>query len=750
MRALQRSVGLTRPVRVSSGPSGARRTTGFASGEQAGLTLFGAAGGPRLAWRVDYKATSREHYDGVVDASNGRLLWRANRVKSDYSAKVFDYYLGSPPDGPNPPTRVQPLTAPGWLPADRDEPDRPQRAHVVGHQRRQRRAARRRRSRPTGGDFQFDFTPFDRRGAALPAEPHLRVEPGRRPHELADEPQAVGHRGLLHGQQVPRPPGRRRDRLRLGVGLFERHRQAAGAVVRRREHRRRRAARTPTTPTTRTCRHAARRPVADDADVPVRGLRLAGLADFRDINGGDDAGVVWHEYTHGLSNRLVTNAERRRARSARAHAGAMGEAWSDWYASDLLAADGIKTTRSARRGDIDVGDYVDLEPHALRTQAIDCPVGAVVTATPAPAARPPASAATRCGDFGKVAGAPEVHADGEIWSRRCGTCARRSVETGSAADRSDARRAAVTDGMRLSPPEPSMLDMRNAILHRRARSTTAATCTTSSGTSSRNAAWATSPRPPTATTRTRPRTSRPPPDADGPKGTATGRVTDSRLRPPARRARASASAATLRGPSSATTLADETDASGRYTLDNVHRGHATGSSRSSGLGRLRPGDAPNVVVRGGRDDDEEHQRSPRLVLAAGRRADRSVNDDTVASATAGSDKLFDHVARARLVGVQPDLRGLPGQPARGDADGGAFELPQTIDVSAFLIDPSAGCFGDGASATTRHYTLETSADGTTFRTAINSAGQRSRRQQAGRSTARSRPATPARTSSSSG
>ena len=36
------------------------------------------------------------------------------------------------------------------------------------------------------------------------------------------------------------------------------------------------------------------------------------MADFRDINGGDDSGVVWHEYTHGLSNRLVVICRRRR------------------------------------------------------------------------------------------------------------------------------------------------------------------------------------------------------------------------------------------------------------------------------------------------------------------------------------------------------------------------------------------------------------------------------------------------------
>ena len=46
-----------------------------------------------------------------------------------------------------------------------------------------------------------------------------------------------------------------------------------------------------------------------------------------------------------------------------------------------------------------------------------------------------------------------------------------------------------------------------------------------------------------------------------------------------------------------------------------------------------------------------------------------------------------------------------------------LELPETIDVSAFLIDPSAGC-GDGASATTREFTVETSTDGTTFRMAV--------------------------------
>ena len=61
----------------------------------------------------------------------------------------------------------------------------------------------------------------------------------------------------------------------------------------------------------------------------------SGTFTFRNINGGDDAGTVWHEYTHGLSNRLVTNDDGSGALST-PHGGAMGEAWSDWYALDFL------------------------------------------------------------------------------------------------------------------------------------------------------------------------------------------------------------------------------------------------------------------------------------------------------------------------------------------------------------------------------------------------------------------------------
>ena len=50
----------------------------FAGGDFARLVLFGAAGGPRLAWHVIYCARPRAAlYDAVVDAASGAILYRA-------------------------------------------------------------------------------------------------------------------------------------------------------------------------------------------------------------------------------------------------------------------------------------------------------------------------------------------------------------------------------------------------------------------------------------------------------------------------------------------------------------------------------------------------------------------------------------------------------------------------------------------------------------------------------------------------
>ena len=62
------------------------------------------------------------------------------------------------------------------------------------------------------------------------------------------------------------------------------------------------------------------------------------------MNGGDDAAVVYHEYAHGLSNRLITYADGWGLDAFQS--GAMGEGWSDWYAMDFLVGEGFARTRA--------------------------------------------------------------------------------------------------------------------------------------------------------------------------------------------------------------------------------------------------------------------------------------------------------------------------------------------------------------------------------------------------------------------
>ena len=54
MRALQRNVGVTRAIDVTSGPAGTRQMTRLARGDFARLVLFDGPDGVRLAWHLTY------------------------------------------------------------------------------------------------------------------------------------------------------------------------------------------------------------------------------------------------------------------------------------------------------------------------------------------------------------------------------------------------------------------------------------------------------------------------------------------------------------------------------------------------------------------------------------------------------------------------------------------------------------------------------------------------------------------------
>jgi hypothetical protein len=164
-----------------------------------------------------------------------------------------------------------------------------------------------------------------------------------------------------------------------------------------------------------------------------------------------EAGTLYHEYTHGLSNRLVTDASGNSTLNS-IQAGAMGEGWSDYYAMDYLVHKGfIRDT--ARDGQLRDGDYVFGGKGGWRTQSADCdPDSTAPDCTGIDGTR----GGYTYGDFPTVGGAPGVHSSGEVWLQTLWDV---REELGSV----PASRI-ITEAMRLSPADPTMLDMRNAIL----------------------------------------------------------------------------------------------------------------------------------------------------------------------------------------------------------------------------------------------------------------------------------------------
>jgi hypothetical protein len=167
---------------------------------------------------------------------------------------------------------------------------------------------------------------------------------------------------------------------------------------------------------------------------------------------GNEAETVYHEFAHGLSNRLVTTPDGIPALNAE-QSGSMGEGWSDWYAVDFTENHGWFIDTSAS-GDAIAFRYSGGDEVSFRSAAMDCPVG--VHAENCPAGGGGGPGGYTYDDLGTIAGGPEVHADGEIWVQ---TLWQLRELLGSAVTES-----IVTRGMELAPPEPSFLDMRNAIL----------------------------------------------------------------------------------------------------------------------------------------------------------------------------------------------------------------------------------------------------------------------------------------------
>ena len=161
---------------------------------------------------------------------------------------------------------------------------------------------------------------------------------------------------------------------------------------------------------------------------------LPGVFEAQCKDGDFDTGVIYHEYTHAVTNRWVGGEI---GNIDGYHGGSMGEGWSDFFAAHYLYLAGLASNTNTANyvtGNLARGD---------RNWAI-------------------ANVTAGFGDLAYGLRGAEVHDDGEIWSGMLWALR-------SALERARPHGAAlagqlIADAMPISGPNPTMLDMRDAIL----------------------------------------------------------------------------------------------------------------------------------------------------------------------------------------------------------------------------------------------------------------------------------------------
>ncbi|HSK15218.1 MAG TPA: M36 family metallopeptidase [Gaiellaceae bacterium] len=668
------------PPRPLASPRGAAQETAFAGDHRAGLVLVYDGRGTRLAWHVTAHADGDEVYDVLVDAETGEVVRRAPKVERA-EARVFDHYPDAPLGGT---TSLRELPA-AWLAPgatklngpyarvwadlnDNDKVDAGEEAASAGGVWDNEPARFTHANGFCAPGFASTCTWDSWTGGSWAANvaqsqaqvfwfvntfhDHLKDDPDiawtERNFEDADKVLAHTHDGAA-----------------LGGGFLGPNMPDSG--------------------------HVSNANMYTPPDgVPPR-MQMYLFASWTgayatdptpDTNGGDDASVVYHEYAHGLSNRLITYVSGWGALD-RHQSRAMGEGWSDWYALDFLADDGFAEDDLLVDGEVLVGRHVDNGERRIRTQGLDCPVASA--APGCPGGHDTAGGGYTYGDLGSIAaGGPQVHADGEIWAE---TLWELRAEVGV----SDARYL-VTQGMRESPPNPSFLDLRNAMLQ-------ANTVGVANGRADRSAemwdvfarrgmGWfaATEDAGDTAPVES---FALPPDPADG-AGTVSGTVRERLSGAPVPGAKV-----TIAGPEGLTAT---TNAKGRYSIDGVP-----------------PGTYPKVVVaRPGYERvvatdlavaaDEERVadflvRRNWAALAGGAKVTSFSGPDYGAQGC-GPKQAFDGSLATGWASSLP-----PGKTRQV-----TVRLPAFVDVTSFAVDPGAIC-GDPDPASLKGYELAVSKTG---------------------------------------
>jgi extracellular elastinolytic metalloproteinase len=422
------------------------------------------------------------------------------------------------------------------------------------------------------------------------------------------------------------------------------------------------------------------------------GTSYPGGDPFSATNTGDEAWTVYHEYTHGLSGRLVVDVQGNSTLGT-IQGGAMGEAWGDWFAADSLVHDGVEIDRKGKP-DLDLFQYDGGDGRGgglIRTQSIDCA---------------PSSSGPRCqgglnghqggytyADYAKILGGAEVHADGEIWGQTLWSL---RDKVGSRVAQS-----LVTRAMELSAFNPSFLDMRNALLvadtahfkgryHQKIWNTFA-----SRGMGFLAGSLGSEDSRPAASFKSPPNKLK--------KGVLTGTVVDSATGQP------------LAGVP--VTLAFQ-------GLGTVNPTGITAADGTYSLGPVPTGSYGKLVINGAGYDPITTQVT---VAKSGSRADFSVRRDWAAVSGGASVVDFNgpdysefgcgpvHALDTNLAtGWGSTAGSVKGEPANVfQPKHLTVDLGHAVNITTFGVDPTATC-GDAFSASTGAFQIETSPDNVTY------------------------------------
>lgn len=400
-----------------------------------------------------------------------------------------------------------------------------------------------------------------------------------------------------------------------------------------------------------------------------------------------DPSVIFHEYVHGLSNRLVVDAQGNSTLNS-IQAGSMGEAWSDYYAMDYLVTHGFVKDSDAD-GEVFEGAYLLADKLPFRTEAIDC---SVKSTAPGCTQITGEMGGYTYGDFPTVGGAPEVHSSGEIWAQTLWQLRKRLGH--------DAADQIITRAMSLSPADPTFLDMRNAIVQ--------ANLVTQGGFGS-NTIWQVFAQRgmgwyagtiDSGDTRPAENFNRPP-SPETPRSTVSGRVTDALTGKPLAHALV---AITGHGSGFSGDYTAVTNASGSYQIPDVFIGtYALVRVTAPGYEVIA---GPLEVVPGSTDADFSPRRDWAAASGGGNVTD--FNGPDFSSFGCGPTAAID---LSQGTGWGSTTGNDAGDPTNKMIPKFVeIKLPSKTDVTSFAVNPSNTC-GDPGSSSTGKYKIETSPDG---------------------------------------